>query len=103
MDNKLSTICETFRSHNSVTLHLLLEPIFGDLEKLLDKEQVELEKNLGVETVGTPKKNYFFIRLPNNETHVEIKERAKSCPLRYDSLVFGFKTDHGKKKGLSQI
>ena len=93
-------IYETFRSHNSVTLHLLLDLSFGTLDKLLSEEDVELETNVGVETVGKPKKNYFLIRLPSNETQSETKKRAKSLRLRYDSLVFGFQTDHGNKKNI---
>ena len=62
----------------------------------MEEEQKRLELNLMVETVGLPKSNYFLIRQPSNATEEEIKKRAKSSPLRYDSLVFGFRMDNGK-------
>ena len=81
-----------FRKYtSSVTLHLILDSNFETLNKLLNDEQKQLEENLGVETVGRPKNNYFLIKLPRNKSHAEIKEVAKTSPLRYDSLVFGFK------------
>ena len=70
---------------------MILDSNFETLNKLLNDEQRQLEKNLGVETVGRPKNNYFLIRLPRNKSHEDIKELAKATPLRYDSLVFGFK------------
>ena len=76
---------------------------FETLDKLLHTEQINLENNLGVETVGRPKNNYFLIRLPRNESHADIKKKAKSSPLRYDSLVFGFKKDFYGKKYLIQV
>ena len=81
-----------FRRYTStVTLHLILDSNFETLNKLLNDEQRQLEKNIGVETVGRSKNNYFLIRLPRNKSHAEIKERSKTTPLQYDSLVFGFK------------
>ena len=87
----MSTMFIFRRYTSTVTLHLILDSNFETLNKLLNDEQRQLEKNIGVETVGRPKNNYFLIRLPRNKSHTEIKELAKTTPLRYDSLVFGFK------------
>ena len=96
--NKLE---DSFSTRYSVTLHLLLDPNFGTLNKLLKEEQGLVEENLGVETVSRPKSNYFLMRQPSNATQDKIKKSAKSSPLQYDSLVFGFKMDDGMNGLLS--
>ena len=72
-------------------MHLILDTDYEKLDELLNLEQNQLEKSLGVETVGKPKHNYFLIRLPKNQSEKEIMKWAKIPTLRYDSLVFGFK------------
>ena len=78
-------------------MHLFLDFDFATVDLLLKKEQKRLEQNLRIETVGVPQSNYFLIKLPNNASEGSIKEKTKLLPLRYDSLVFGFKMDDGMK------